>query len=156
MKSSALWALTCLSEAIISNAQKAPPQCHLQGLCQQPEQAVLGGDFEPNDPLLANSKPAWGLTTFANLPHVPCFAKDDSLAYDIAIVGAPFDTVSPLQCSMTSLLPTIPLTNLLLKAVTGRPGARFGPRGIRSGSWRINPLEAWNAYTGSRAVQVAP
>lgn len=36
-----------------------------------------------------------GLTTFANLPYVHCLAKeeDDVERYDIAILGAPFDTV---------------------------------------------------------------
>jgi len=38
----------------------------------------------------------FGLTTFANLPYVNCFRPDDSEAgkYDIAILGAPFDTVN--------------------------------------------------------------
>jgi len=39
-----------------------------------------------------------GLMTFANLPYANCFSNDWSTeregAYDIAIVGAPFDTVS--------------------------------------------------------------
>lgn len=38
-----------------------------------------------------------GLSSYANLPYVHCLsaAKDDEVeAYDIAILGAPFDTVS--------------------------------------------------------------
>jgi hypothetical protein len=37
-----------------------------------------------------------GLTTFANLPYVHCLAGSDQDVekYDIAILGAPFDTVS--------------------------------------------------------------
>lgn len=36
-----------------------------------------------------------GLTTYANLPYVHCLAGDDEVEkYDIAILGAPFDTVS--------------------------------------------------------------
>ncbi len=36
-----------------------------------------------------------GLTTFANLPYTNCFRENDDVnAYDIAILGAPFDTVS--------------------------------------------------------------
>lgn len=37
-----------------------------------------------------------GLTTYANLPYVHCLAGDDEEVekYDIAILGAPFDTVS--------------------------------------------------------------
>ena len=34
------------------------------------------------------------LTTFANLPYANCFTAHDMDAYDIAIMGAPFDTVS--------------------------------------------------------------
>lgn len=41
------------------------------------------------------------LTTFANLPYTNCFADDWSTDkeddYDIAIMGAPFDTVSSFQ-----------------------------------------------------------
>lgn len=66
-----------------------------------------------------------GLTTFANLPWVYCLSPDENVErYDIAFLGAPFDT-----------------------ATTGRPGARFGPTGIRWGSRRIGAAGAWNAYT---------
>ncbi|RAL02038.1 agmatinase [Aspergillus ibericus CBS 121593] len=65
-----------------------------------------------------------GLTTFANLPYVNCFVDDESTLnnYDIAFLGAPFDT-----------------------GVTARPGARFGPKGIRLGSRRLG---GWSIYTG--------
>jgi agmatinase len=74
-----------------------------------------------------------GLNTFANLPYVHCLANstlsaEDVEKYDIAIVGAPFDT-----------------------GVTARPGARFGPGGIRQGSRRISPRFAYNIYTGKNA-----
>lgn len=36
-----------------------------------------------------------GLTTFANLPYISCFDdKSETEKYDIALLGAPFDTVS--------------------------------------------------------------
>jgi hypothetical protein len=37
-----------------------------------------------------------GLSTYANLPYVNCFvdAEAEKVPYDIAILGAPFDTVS--------------------------------------------------------------
>lgn len=57
-----------------------------------------------------------GLVTYANLPYVHCLSGSEVEPYDIAIVGAPFDT-----------------------GVTARPGARFGPNGIRQGSRRISP-----------------
>ena len=37
-----------------------------------------------------------GLTTFANLPYSNCF-REHGESYDIAILGAPFDTVSKLS-----------------------------------------------------------
>jgi agmatinase len=36
-----------------------------------------------------------GLTTFANLPYVNCLSESEDIEkYDIAFLGAPFDTVS--------------------------------------------------------------
>ncbi|KAL0934749.1 arginase family protein [Colletotrichum truncatum] len=67
-----------------------------------------------------------GLRTFANLPYVNCFSEEDikSQRYDIAVFGAPHDTTT-----------------------TGRPGARFGPPAIRTGSQRKGPGN-WDFYTG--------
>lgn len=53
-----------------------------------------------------------GPISFAHLPHKRCLDDPDA-RYDVAIFGAPFDG-----------------------AVTYRPGARFGPAGIRAGSRR--------------------
>lgn len=42
-----------------------------------------------------------GLTTFGNLPYVYCLADTRNEAvekFDIAILGAPFDTVNPIAC----------------------------------------------------------
>ena len=76
------------------------------------------------DPFVEFEKYA-GLTTFANLPWVHCLSSNEHVdKFDIAFLGAPFDT-----------------------GTTGRPGARFGPTGIRWGSRRIMPMGAWNAYT---------
>ncbi|POS75269.1 proclavaminate amidinohydrolase [Diaporthe helianthi] len=69
-----------------------------------------------------------GLTTYGNLPYVNAFSDDEAQhqgsKYDIAILGAPFDT-----------------------GTTGRPGARFGPQGIRTGSQRMSP-QGTSIYTG--------
>ena len=65
-----------------------------------------------------------GLSTYADLPFVHCASSGDVDPYDIAILGAPFDT-----------------------GTTARPGARFGPHGIRDGSRRLSSVFAWNAYT---------
>lgn len=69
-----------------------------------------------------------GLRTFANLPYVNCFSDAEAKGkrYDIAIMGAPFDT-----------------------SVTARPGARYGPGGIRIGSQRMGDVGAWSVYTGT-------
>ncbi|KAF2131505.1 Arginase/deacetylase [Dothidotthia symphoricarpi CBS 119687] len=70
-----------------------------------------------------------GISTFAHLPHMRCLTHPQA-NYDIAILGAPFDT-----------------------AVSYRPGARFGPRAIRAGSSRqtsfrgFNPRANLNPYT---------
>ncbi|EEQ91171.2 agmatinase [Blastomyces dermatitidis ER-3] len=73
-----------------------------------------------------------GLMTFANVPYVNCFVDSEAekQRYDIAFMGAPFDT-----------------------GVTARPGARFGPGGIRRGSQRIRPDGAWSIYTGENVFQ---
>ncbi|KAF9695861.1 hypothetical protein EKO04_005865 [Ascochyta lentis] len=65
-----------------------------------------------------------GISTFAHLPHTRCLTHPEK-AYDIAILGAPFDT-----------------------AVSYRPGARFGPRAIRSGSARQTSFRGYNARAG--------
>ncbi|THW04807.1 Arginase/deacetylase [Aureobasidium pullulans] len=68
--------------------------------------------------------PAWnfaGLMTFAHLPYTQCL-NNLRQRYDIAIVGAPFDT-----------------------ATTYRSGARFGPRAIRQASMRQSAYRGFNA-----------
>ncbi|TCD64514.1 hypothetical protein EIP91_004010 [Steccherinum ochraceum] len=62
-----------------------------------------------------------GITTFARLPWVQCLGKDRSEAFDIAFIGAPFDT-----------------------GTSYRPGARFGPAGIRAGSRRLTLYGGYN------------
>jgi agmatinase len=65
-----------------------------------------------------------GIVTFAHLPLTECFSNNsDADPLDVAILGAPFDT-----------------------AVTYRPGARFGPAGIREGSRRISGGGAYYPY----------
>ncbi|KAK4687893.1 agmatinase, partial [Tremellales sp. Uapishka_1] len=56
----------------------------------------------------------WGLKTFAHIPPVRCMTVDNATLFDIAVLGAPFDT-----------------------ATSWRPGARFGPGGIRNGAQRL-------------------
>jgi agmatinase len=55
------------------------------------DQLILGG----NDPDISQPRFA-GLNTYANLPYVHCLARgsEEVEKFDIAILGAPFDTVS--------------------------------------------------------------
>ncbi|UNI21328.1 Agmatinase [Purpureocillium takamizusanense] len=61
-----------------------------------------------------------GISTFGRLPYQPCLRAPD-VKYDIAFLGAPFDT-----------------------GTSYRPGARFGPSGIRQGSRRLNLYGGYN------------
>jgi agmatinase len=65
-----------------------------------------------------------GISTFAHLPHTRCLQHPEK-EYDIAILGAPFDT-----------------------AVSYRPGARFGPRAIRAASARQTGFRGFNPRAG--------
>ena len=56
-----------------------------------------------------------GLTTFANLPYVNCFVdQSDTERYDIAFLGAPFDTVS---ASDRSILEAVVLCRKTFKEI---------------------------------------
>ncbi|CAE6363124.1 unnamed protein product [Rhizoctonia solani] len=70
--------------------------------------------------------PFSGPLSFAHLPYSKCLeATNSSQPFDIAVLGVPFDS-----------------------AVTYRPGARFGPYGIRSGSRRISPYVGYTTSWG--------
>ncbi|CEP61188.1 agmatinase LALA0_S02e08702g [Lachancea lanzarotensis] len=69
----------------------------------------------PDDDLSSDLQLFAGIVSFAHVPIERCFdAAHGGAQYDIAVVGAPFDT-----------------------AVSYRPGARFGPNSIRQGSRRL-------------------
>ncbi|KAJ8123283.1 hypothetical protein O1611_g9631 [Lasiodiplodia mahajangana] len=61
-----------------------------------------------------------GISTFGRLPYFPCLSSNE-VSYDLAFIGAPFDT-----------------------GTSYRPGARFGPSGIRQGSRRLNLYGGYN------------
>ncbi|KAG1908025.1 arginase family-domain-containing protein [Suillus fuscotomentosus] len=96
-----------------------------------PYQAVYPGDNEVTADSIFS-----GITTFAKLPWVQCLGKDRDTTFDIAFIGAPFDT-----------------------GTSYRPGARFGPAGIRAGSRRLTlyggynvPLEVNPFHSGLKIV----
>ncbi|KDR80907.1 hypothetical protein GALMADRAFT_264854 [Galerina marginata CBS 339.88] len=66
-----------------------------------------------------------GITTFAKLPWVQCLTRERHIPFDIAFIGAPFDT-----------------------GTSYRPGARFGPAGIRAGSRRLTLYGGYNVPLG--------
>ncbi|BCR92404.1 agmatinase [Aspergillus chevalieri] len=85
-----------------------------------------------------------GISSFAHLKPVKCLIEPDE-RYDIAVIGAPFDT-----------------------AVSYRPGARFGPRAIRAASARqmagtsfntragINPYNSWATIKDCGDIPIMP
>ncbi|KAJ5721077.1 agmatinase 2 [Penicillium malachiteum] len=85
-----------------------------------------------------------GIASFAHLRPVKCLIEPQE-NYDIAVIGAPFDT-----------------------AVSYRPGARFGPRAIRAASARqmagtsyntragINPYQSWAKITDCGDIPITP
>ncbi|KDN37196.1 hypothetical protein RSAG8_10328, partial [Rhizoctonia solani AG-8 WAC10335] len=67
-----------------------------------------------------------GPLSFAHLPYSKCLeSENEHQLFDIAVLGMPFDS-----------------------AVSYRPGARFGPYGIRSGSRRISPARGYTTAWG--------
>ncbi|WOO76482.1 Putative agmatinase 1 [Vanrija pseudolonga] len=60
-----------------------------------------------------------GVAGFGRLPHAVCL-DEPGRGFDVAVLGMPFDTT-----------------------VSYRPGARFGPHGIRTGSRRIGPARSF-------------
>lgn len=64
-------------------------------LSQQQHPLSEDGDHDALGPIDVSGALYGGLMTYANLPYVHCLAKDgeEVEAYDIAVLGAPFDTV---------------------------------------------------------------
>ncbi|KAK4701349.1 agmatinase, partial [Phenoliferia sp. Uapishka_3] len=101
------------------------------------------GSFIPGDGEATADAIFSGIGTFAHLPFVECFKSNET--YDIAFLGLPFDT-----------------------GTSYRPGARFGPAGIRQGSRRltlyggynvpleVNPFRSWAKLVDCGDVPVTP
>ncbi|CDK27112.1 unnamed protein product [Kuraishia capsulata CBS 1993] len=77
-------------------------------------------DKEPTlEQLWGEDWPFSGMSSFAHLNYTKCLL--DNQSFDVGIIGVPFDT-----------------------ATTYRPGARFGPKAIRSASQRQTTLRGFN------------
>jgi agmatinase len=79
-----------------------------------------------------------GITTFAKLPWVQCLTKGKEDSFDIAFLGAPF--VGYVLWGWSSSL----LSAMQDTGTSYRPGARFGPAGIRAGSRRLTLYGGYN------------
>lgn len=123
--------LLCLASLGATRDIVFPP---VSGIDRTPGQAPILLQSEDNDDDVDLTTDAvGGLTSFGHLPYVPCFAAktdEDTGSYDIAVLGAPFDT-----------------------ATSYRPGARFGPHGIRDGSRRIRGPHSWNVYSRQNSFE---
>ncbi|KAK2775067.1 hypothetical protein FQN52_004082 [Onygenales sp. PD_12] len=75
-----------------------------------------------------------GISTFGRLPYWPCLASDEE-SFDIAFLG----THSPIYI-YTAITCRAPFDT----GTSYRPGARFGPSGIRQGSRRLNLYGGYN------------
>ena len=73
-----------------------------------------------------------GISTFGRLPYWPCLASDEE-KYDIAFLGELQPSPQGLRRKLT-LVVGAPFDT----GTSYRPGARFGPTGIRQGSRRLN------------------
>jgi agmatinase len=105
----------------------AMPQLAHASFYDNPEVPPVPKEGTPLEELKAKWDSDWaftGISTFAHLPHTKCLV-DASVAFDVGIIGAPFDT-----------------------AVSYRPGARFGPRSIRHASARQTPYRSFNHRAG--------
>lgn len=71
-----------------------------------------------------------GISTFGRLPYSPCLT-DEKARYDIAFIGGKETEEVPDRKVVTEVAPFDTSTSY-------RPGARFGPNGIRQGSRRLN------------------
>lgn len=110
--------LFCFSLLTACREIAFPPVAGVEARAQS--QQILAGGTQ-NDESVKYA----GLQTFANLAWVHCLSADEDVEkYDIAFLGAPFDT-----------------------GTTARPGARFGPAGVRWGSRRLAPSFSYSAYT---------
>jgi len=143
-----LWLVASMVVAPKVRAWEFPPTAVMpQDSNQRP---LASGD---DDVDIVSGSQFHGLRTFANLPYLNCFSDAETAEsrYDIAIMGAPFDTVRSLLRSCGAVAHACAYSSNY-QSVTGRPGARYGPTGIRIGSQRMHRDASYSIYTGPLAV----
>lgn len=82
--------------------------------------------------------------TFAHLPYTQCL-NNLRQRYDIAIVGAPFDTATTYRSGEFAFRILLRLSSMQLLLRQCIIGARFGPRAIRQASMRQSAYRGFNA-----------
>jgi hypothetical protein len=83
--------------ALCISAQILPVASHRSGHAGAHEMPHVHQHYMSDDFIdVTTDSEFFGLTTFANLPYVNCLKADETEGgrYDIAVLGAPFDTVS--------------------------------------------------------------
>lgn len=110
---------TLLSWALLASSVTAHGNHEQTTLSSGPHQSLWFNNLPGDGGTQADSVFS-GITTFGRLPYRPCL-QEPNVQYDIAFIGAPFDT-----------------------GTSYRPGARFGPSGIRQGSRRLNLYGGYN------------
>ncbi len=94
-------------------------------LCPPTLSLDLGPNYAHPIENLDTDLPFSSPVTFAHLPWQRCLSQTHTTPLDIAILGFPYDT-----------------------STSYRPGARFGPRGIRAASSREKPGRSYNTIYG--------
>jgi agmatinase len=97
-------------------------------------QVPLGDTVEQPETWLSKygpqiDQPFSGPLSFSHLPYSRCL-EDESAQFDIAVLGMPFDT-----------------------GTSYRPGARFGPYAIRSGSRRQREARGYSLAWGNNPYE---
>jgi agmatinase len=91
-----LWLVAFL--VVVGRTWEFPPAALIP---QHGSQRPLPLDGDDDDVDIVSGSQFHGLKTFANLPYLNCFSDQETAGnkYDIAIMGAPFDTVCWLVTS---------------------------------------------------------
>ncbi|KAL2292027.1 hypothetical protein FJTKL_10708 [Diaporthe vaccinii] len=108
--------LALIGAAVVTAHSSHGPQSPISGPHQSLWYSTIPGDGGTQADSVFS-----GISTFGRLPYAQCLSPQSDAKYDIAFIGAPFDT-----------------------GTSYRPGARFGPSGIRQGSRRLNLYGGYN------------
>jgi agmatinase len=89
---------------------------------------------------------SWGLLSFARSKPLRCWGSDADVPYDVAVIGMQHISLMFPDADATML--GAPFDT----ATSFRPGARFGPNGVRQGARRIG-LDKINVALKTRVTE---